>query len=112
MVDIPIIKETSSKLFNLLKEKNIPVKYLILFGSYSTGKNNKDSDIDYIIVSSIFRNKNIFEKAELSKDIDWALIEEFQLPFDIIYYSDIEWENKSGSSVIINEAKKYGKVLY
>ena len=38
------------------------------------------------------------------------MIEEVEKPFDIMYYSDEEWEK--GHSLIINEAKKEGEVVY
>jgi hypothetical protein len=42
--------------------------------------------------------------------VHWKLVENVMKPFDIIYYSDEEWEK--GDSLIINSAKKEGKSIY
>jgi predicted nucleotidyltransferase len=110
MADDSIIKDSFEYLKSLLSAINLPVTKIILFGSYANGKNQIDSDIDYIVVSSMFRDKNIFEKFDLTKGIKAGLVNKFIQPFDILYYSDIEWE--TSRAIAINEAKKYGVVLY
>jgi len=97
-------------LIELLKEIGISVEKMIIFGSYAKGKEKEDSDIDIIVVSKDFRNKDIFEVVYLTKDIHWKLVEYVMKPFDIMYYSDEEWEK--GDSLIINAAKKEGDVIY
>lgn len=104
--EIVKIKET---LLKLLKEEGISIEKIIVFGSVAKGMEKKDSDIDIIIVSKDFRDKDIFEIALLTKDIHWKLVEEIMKPFDIIYYSDTDWEK--GDSLIINAAKE-GIVIY
>lgn len=104
------IDKIKKVLVELLRDAGISVDKIVLFGSYAKGKIKKDSDIDIIVVSKDFRNKNIFDIAHLTKDIHWKLVEKLMKPFDIIYYSDIEW-NK-GHSIIINAAKKNGEVIY
>lgn len=94
----------------LLKESNFRIDKIILFGSYAKGKEKRDSDIDIIVVSKDFRNKDIFEIVNLMKDLHWKLVEKTMEPFDIMYYSDEEWER--GNSLIINAAKREGKVIY
>ena len=53
---------------------------------------------------------NFLERIEKTMFIDSKMVKEFLKPFDILYYSDSEWE--TDKSIPINEAKKYGKVLY
>ena len=97
-------------LIESLEARGIDTEKIVIFGSYAKGEEKKDSDIDIIIVSRDFRNKNIFERVEITRGIHRKLIEEVMKPFDIIYYSDEEWE--IGHSLIINEAKEEGEVVY
>jgi len=104
-----LIKAITDELLKLLSAR-ITVDKIILFGSYASGNNKPTSDMDYIITSKAFRNKNIFEIADLTQNIEHQLIKQFPIPFDLLYYSDTDWlEN---NTVTINEAKKYGVLLY
>ncbi len=97
-------------LIELLGEVGISVEKIIIFGSYARGKERADSDIDIIIVSKDFRGKDIFEIVNKTKAVHGKLVDNIMKPFDIIYYSDEEWEK--GNSLIINSAKKEGEVIY
>ena len=105
-----IIKETGKILVELLKKKGISIYKIVIFGSYAKGIQKEDSDIDVIIVSPDFRNKSIFEKAELTTGIGWEIVKKTKKPFDIMYYSDKEWEGSN--SLTINAAKENGEVIY
>jgi predicted nucleotidyltransferase len=94
----------------LLQERGIDVEKIVVFGSYAKSKEKEDSDIDIMIVSKDFRNKDIFQKVELTRGIHSRLIDEIMKPFDIMYYSDEEWV--AGNSLIINAAKEEGIVIY
>ena len=109
MVKREIVK-IKNILIELLEERGIDIEKIVIFGSYEKGEEKRDSDIDIIIVSKNFRNKDIFEKVEITRGIHRNLIEEVEKPFDIMYYSDEEWEK--GHSLIINVAKKEGEVVY
>jgi len=109
MVKREIIK-VKKILIELLEERGIDTEKIVVFGSYAKGEEKKDSDIDIIIVSKDFRNKNIFERVEITRGIHRKLVEEVMKPFDVIYYSDEEWER--GHSLIINAAKEDGEVVY
>jgi len=104
------ISELTFYLKNLLEEKNIPVDKIILFGSWARNSETEESDIDIIIVSKSFRKKNIIEKSKMTSGIHWSLVDKFRKAFDILYYSDIEWKNSN--SIIISEAKEYGRELF
>jgi predicted nucleotidyltransferase len=97
-------------LSELLQEKGIDISKIVIFGSFTRGEQKEDSDIDIIIVSSNFRNKSIFERVKLTTGIGRELVRQIKMPFDLIYYSDEEWENEN--FLIINEAKSYGEVIY
>ncbi|MBI2252913.1 MAG: nucleotidyltransferase domain-containing protein, partial [Armatimonadetes bacterium] len=94
----------------LLQEKGISVYKILIIGSFVKGILREDSDIDVIIVSKDFRNKSIFERVKLTTGIGSELVRMLKKPFDLIYYSDEEWEKEN--FLLINEAKKYGEVIY
>lgn len=48
-----------------LKEMGISVEKVVLFGSYAKGMPREDSDIDFLVVSRDFGNKNIRERLEM-----------------------------------------------
>ncbi len=101
------IKET---LLNLFQRKGIKITKIAIFGSYAKGKQKEDSDIDIIIVSPDFRNKDNFEKVKLTRGVHRKLVDRTKKPIDIMYYSDLEWNR--GHSLIINAAKREGKIIY
>lgn len=103
-------RELSEILTELLEQKGISIYKIVIFGSFAKGLSKEDSDIDIIIVSRDFRNKSIFERVELTVGINRELVKKTMKPFDIMYYSDEEWEE--GNSLIINAAKEEGEVIY
>lgn len=95
---------------NYFKLNKLRLNKVILFGSYLNGGTNLNSDIDLAIISSNFKNKSLFEKAKLTGDLDWKLVKKTNMPFDILYYSEEEWEKSN--SLILGEAKEKGKIIY
>ena len=93
----------------LLQKREIIPEKIVFFGTYAKGIQKKDSDIDIIIVSANFRHKDIFERVKITTGIHMKLVEKFMKPFDIMYYSDLEW--RKGNSLIINSAKTEGIVF-
>lgn len=104
------IENIKKLLEKLLREKGISINKIVIFGSFVKGGFGKESDIDIVIVSKDFRNKGIFERVKLTTGIGRELVKRFKTPFDLIYYSDDEWERKD--FLLINEAKEYGEVIY
>ena len=97
-------------LTDMLQRKEININKIVVFGSYVRDREDKESDIDMIIVSKDFRDKDIFRRVALARGIHRELVGRMKKPFDIIYCSDEEWEK--GSSLIINIAKYEGEVIY
>jgi predicted nucleotidyltransferase len=102
--------EISNTLKQLLQKKGIDIQKIIIFGSYARGVQREDSDIDIIIVSRDFRDRSIFERAELTTGVGKELVKKMKKPFDLLFYSDDEWNR--GYSLVINEAKEGGEVIY
>ncbi len=48
-----------------LKKNNIPVDFLMLFGSYAKGNFHEDSDLDIAVISPGFGKNRLFERIHL-----------------------------------------------
>jgi len=53
----------ANTLKELLENTGIPVANLAVFGSVMNGKDNTESDLNIIVISKAFENKNIFSKS-------------------------------------------------
>ncbi|OPX28410.1 MAG: hypothetical protein B1H08_05960 [Candidatus Omnitrophica bacterium 4484_171] len=102
------IEEAVNLIKGFLERRQIKVERVVIFGSYAKGNYTKDSDIDVGIVSESFEDKDIFQKAEMLKGLNWLLVERVNLPFDIVPISLEEWRQ---SSSLIVEFIKEGEVL-
>lgn len=80
------------------------IRKIILFGSHAHGTGREDSDVDVVIVSEDFRNKDIFERALLTKEAEVMTLKKFMIPFDIITLTPEEFEE--GNSLIVDYAQK------
>lgn len=88
-------KKKISKLYN-------PEK-IILFGSSTTGKAGKDSDVDLIIVSKKFEGiKNLKRSPDLY--MKWNL----DYPVDFLCYTPKEFQELKNKITIVNQATKEG----
>lgn len=101
-------KKEIIKLLNkfIAKAKSINLQKVILFGSQATGQATKDSDIDLIIVSSDFENKNAFERPRILYKL-WNL----DYPVDFLCYTPEEFEYKKNRISIVSEALKEGIII-
>ncbi len=80
---------------------------IILFGSYASGSQNEDSDLDLLIIKDT--DQPIQTRGF---DIRMSLLGTM-IPFDILIYTNSEFENeKSNSFSFLNSAMKNAKVLY
>lgn len=92
-----------------LIDKRLNVSKIILFGSQAKGKTTKESDIDIVIISEDFRDKDIFQRAILTKEAEISTIKKFMIPFDIITMTPEEFTQ--GTSLIAEYAKE-GEIIY
>lgn len=93
----------------LLKQNGTNVSKIILFGSYSKGMQNNDSDIDFAVISDDFLDKKIAERAIMLKEPELSLMKDFDIPIDVIKLTIDEYENETR---MIASYVKEGKVLY
>jgi uncharacterized protein len=92
MVDAKVI-ETVNYFSDLVRKNGIHINNLILFGSSSTGTAAPGSDIDIAIISDDFLNRDIFDRARLTKHAELDTIKKFRVPLDIITLTTEEFED-------------------
>ncbi|HPI20483.1 MAG TPA: nucleotidyltransferase domain-containing protein [Candidatus Kapabacteria bacterium] len=90
-------KTTVSNIIEFLRNEihilGIELEGIALFGSQLTGNNTPESDIDLIIVSDCFENKNIFERANITKNAEIAALKKYHIPMDILKMTTNEFNN-------------------
>lgn len=89
-----------------LRQQAVHVSRLILFGSHAAGKASDESDLDVLIVSESFRDKNIFSRSRLVGDSERETIRRFQVPLDVILMTPEEFE--SDRSLLAQAARSAG----
>lgn len=86
--------------------QNIAIDKMIFFGSRATGRPNKDSDIDLLIVSKKFRGKK-FRYRPLGFYKYWNI----DHPVDFLCYTPEEFNKLKKQVTIVREAVKEGIVI-
>lgn len=92
-----------------LKDGGITVSKIIIFGSQARGDATRESDVDVAIISEDFHGKDIFERAELTKEAEIATIRKFMIPFDVVTLTPGEFESEAS---IISEYIRDGEAVY
>jgi len=92
-----------------LRETGLNIEKIVLFGSQTNGEATEESDIDIIVISSDFRNKDIFKRARLTKEAEISTIRKFMIPFDILTMTPEEFESED--SLLADYARE-GEVVY
>ena len=75
-----------------LELKGIKLSGVALFGSQMKGSANPDSDIDLILISNSYRNKNVIERSDLTMDAEIKTIRKFKIPLDILKMTSVEYQ--------------------
>lgn len=90
-------------------ENKIKVKKAILFGSAAAGKIHRDSDIDLIILSPDFKKMEFMERLILLSRLRRGMKQ--TAPMDVFGYTPEEFEKLSKELIILQEAKREGKII-
>jgi len=85
------------------------ISKIIIFGSHARGHATEESDVDVVIVSDYFSKKDIFKRAELTKDAEIMTIKKFLIPLDIITLTTKELENEDS---LISAYAKRGRIVF
>jgi len=104
-VDKEAVLRIISDFGKALEAEKIKPQKMILFGSYSTGTQHEDSDIDLLVISEDLAGKDYWERIDV---LAAALVRVFE-PIEAIAMTPQEWE--SGDSLITDYARN-GEVVY
>jgi predicted nucleotidyltransferase len=94
-MDQATISEIIKYLKDLLIKNGLNVDSIALFGSALSGKMHEDSDIDLIIISVDFRNKDIFERSQMTMNPEVATLKRYKVPMDIINLTPEEYDDSN-----------------
>ena len=86
--------------------KDFRIQNTILFGSRTTNKFRKNSDVDLIIVSKDFEGVDFFDRGAKMYEY-WDM----DLPVDFICYTPKEFDNLKKKISIVKEALSNGVVV-
>ena len=86
--------------------KKYGVKKIFLFGSYSKDIANEESDVDLIIIGD-FEDKGNLKRAPIFYK-EWHLVQNIDLPVDIICYTPEEFDELKNQITIVKEAVEEG----
>lgn len=87
-----------------LESENVKPQQIILFGSYAVGKQREDSDIDLIVVSDDFKDKNYWQRIDI---LSSAVYKVFK-PIEAIAMTQEEWKNSNSP---ITDYAREGEVI-
>lgn len=94
-MDKATINEVIDFLKKSLIKNGVQVDSIVLFGSALTGKMDKDSDIDLIIISSDFINLDLFERAKMTMKPETETLRKFKIPMDVLNLSPDEFHESN-----------------
>ena len=73
-----------------LEGNHIRIERLILFGSWAKGTQQEGSDIDVVVISKDFENKDYWERIKILSN---AIYQVFQ-PIEAVAMTPQEWDSK------------------
>lgn len=102
------IKKVVSAYVNELESRGVHVEEAILFGSYASGAERADSDIDLVVLS---RDLGRFSFPERLGFLSRATLN-VSAPLEVIGYTPDEVKGKKGESIFWDEICSKGRVIY
>ncbi|MCL2649560.1 MAG: nucleotidyltransferase domain-containing protein [Candidatus Azobacteroides sp.] len=91
-MDKTTINQVVSYLHKSLAANGLKDNRIALFGSALNGNMHPDSDIDMIVVSKSFENKNIFERINMTSKSRLDVQRKYVIPMDILLKTPEEYE--------------------
>jgi len=77
-----------------LKTYGIKDNHIALFGSFFNGDTHEDSDMDVIVISSLFEGKNLFERADMTAKAQIDVQRRYVVPMDILLKTPQEYRSQ------------------
>ena len=97
MVDTKIA-EIAHRYFGLISSEGIPVKRIILFGSFVSGRTHEWSDIDFLVVLDDSVTGSEFDRVSTHL---WTLGQKIDIRIEPLTISESEWQNDDVTPVIL-----------
>ena len=91
-MDKTTINKVVSYLHKSLVANGLTDNRIALFGSALNGNMHSESDIDMIVVSKSFENKNIFERIDMTSKAQLDVQRKYVVPMDILLKTPEEYE--------------------
>ena len=99
------IVESIQQYLQVVKQKGIPVKYGVLFGSYARGREHEWSDIDLLVVSPLYdKHRNYKDIVKL-----WRIAAHTDVRIEPIPVGEKQYK-EDDSSLIIEVARREGQI--
>lgn len=67
-----------------LARSGVKVSGIALFGSQLNTARGEKNDIDLIIISDEFKNKNIFKRGDITMEAELKTLRKFMIPMDVL----------------------------
>ena len=101
------VKTIVKKYIDLLREKDISFSHVYLYGSYATGKNTPESDIDIaVVVKELNENEPRIDKQMTL----WKLTPKVDMRIEPIVLEEKDFK-EGYASIMANQVKKYGILI-
>ncbi len=96
-----MVEKTITEIIQYLKqaliENGLFIDKIAVFGSYKKGNYTDQSDLDLIIITDIFRGKDIFERSEMTMDAEIKTLRKFMIPMDVLKMTNEEYDESLAS---------------
>ncbi len=91
--------KTVKRFKQALESADVQVERLILFGSHATGTAREDSDIDVVVISPSFANKDYWERIDILSEAIYRVF----APIEASAFTPEEWQ--ADKSLLVDYAK-------
>lgn len=96
-MDKTTINKVISYLHESLVANGLKDNRIALFGSALNGNMHSDSDVDMIIVSKSFEDKDIFERIKMTSKAQLDVQRKYVIPMDILLKTPAEYEHSKSA---------------
>ena len=97
--------ETIARFQKAIESRGINISKLILYGSYARGDFREGSDIDLILISEDFKDRDYWSRIDILSE---AIYDVFA-PLEVVGFTPEEWDNQTSP---LCDFAKHGEVLY
>lgn len=91
--------KTAKRFKQALESADVHVDRLILFGSHATDTAREDSDIDVVVISPSFANKDYWERIDILSEAIYRIL----APIEASAFTPEEWQEDK--SLLVDYAK-------